>query len=251
VTHPGMTVDPAVSTAELTRAAGLLDFEQTAPRWMTHRRSVSEIFVCGSVALGADRFAVATQMPRAHALWSDRTETFHDPLMAVEAGRQATIMLAHAHFELGRELMMVARSCAMRVHDLAVFRNDGATPLEGIFLMRLVDRKVHNGVPVALSFEGDLFLGTTRAMTMSGTLVFTPRTDYELLRAHSRARKGVTNGAKAPAPAPVDPVLVGRERVANVAIGASRERRPPVRSSSTCTTRSSSIIRLTTYLVSS
>lgn len=215
--------------AELARATGLLDVERTAPRWMTHRRSASEVFVCDSVALGPDRFAVSTQMPRAHALWSDRSASFHDPLMAVEAGRQATIMLAHAHAGLGRELMMVARSCEMRVRDREAFRNDGTTPLEGVFLMSLVDRQVHNGVPTGLSFDGDLFVGTTRAMSMTGTIIFTPRTDYELLRAHSRARKGVAAAAKSPAPAPIDPALVGRERRGNVAIGASREGAPATR----------------------
>jgi hypothetical protein len=210
---------PADVESELVRAADLLDFERTVPRWMAHRRSVSEVFVCGSAALGADSFAVAVQLPRAHALWSDRPGDFHDPLMAVEAGRQTMITLTHAHYGLGRDLMMIARSCTMRVHDREAFRDDGVSPLEGIFLMRLADRQEHRGVPAAMSFEGDLFVGSIRAMTLTGTLVFVPRKDYEILRAHSRARKGVTAAPAAAAPVPVEPALVGRKVSTNVAIG--------------------------------
>lgn len=207
-------------TEALDRAAGLLDFEQTVPRWMTHRRSVSEVFVCGTAALDGDVYAVAVQLPRAHALWADRAPGWHDPLLAVEAGRQATIALAHAHFGLGRELMMVARSCDMRVHERATFRDDGQRPLEGIFLMGAVDRKVHNGVPVSLGFEGELFVGGISAMAMSGTLVFTAMSDYELLRAHSRARKGLARVQADPVEVkPITPALVGRECVDNVAVG--------------------------------
>jgi hypothetical protein len=209
-------------TEALASASGLLDFEQTVPRWMTHRRSVSEVFVCGTAALDGDVFAAAVQLPRAHALWADRAPAWHDPLLAVEAGRQATIALAHAHFGLGRELMMVARSCDMRVRERAAFRDDGRQPLEGIFLMRAVDRKVHNGVLVALGFAGELHLGETSAMEMSGTLVFTPMSDYELLRAHSRARKGLARVQADPVEVrPIAPRLVGRECMDNVVIGAS------------------------------
>jgi len=219
VTSPGAVLG---DTEALARAAGLLDFEQTVPRWMTHRRSVSEVFVCGTAALDGEVFAVAVQLPRAHALWADRASGWHDPLLAVEAGRQATIALAHAHFGLGRELMMVARSCDMRVRERAAFRDDGRQPMEGIFLMRAVDRKVHNGVLVALGFTGELYVGQTPAMEMSGTLVFTPMSDYELLRAHSRARKGLAGSPADPGEVkPIAPRLVGRESVDNVVIGAS------------------------------
>ncbi len=218
MTSPGVVLGDAEALAT---ASGLLDFERTVPRWMTHRRSVSEVFVCGTAALDGDVFAVAVQLPRAHALWADRAPGWHDPLMAVEAGRQATIALAHAHFGLGRELMMVARSCDMRVRERAVFRDDGRQPMEGIFLMRPVDRKVHNGVPVALGFAGELYVGETSGMEMSGTLVFTPMSDYELLRAHSRARKGLAGAQADPVEVPpIAPETVGRECVDNVVVGA-------------------------------
>lgn len=225
MTSPGAVFD---DTEALATAYGLLDFGQTVPRWMTHRRSVSEVFVCGTAALGDDVFAVAVQLPRAHALWADRAPGHHDPLMAAESGRQAMIALAHVHFGLGQELMMVARSCDMRVHDLDAFFDDGEAPLEGILLMRAVDQLVHNGVPIAISFAGDLFVGSTRAMSVSGTLVFTPMPDYELLRAQSRARKGVGGQASPGAPKPIEPRLVGRECVDNVVLGAPTDQGFPI-----------------------
>jgi hypothetical protein len=213
----GATADPPAPAA-----APSPDFEQTVPRWLVHRRAVSEVFVCGSAPAGPDGFAVAVQLPRAHTLWSDRRAGFHDPLMAVEAGRQATIMVSHAHYGVPRGLMMVARSSTMRVLDLEAFRDDGTNPLEGWFLMRLIDRRLHDGTPVGLTIAGDLMVGAvggvggSKAMSMTGTLVFTPQDDYDLLRAQARARRRLV---PAPPHLPVAPELVGRRFPGNVVVG--------------------------------
>ncbi|MEU5977247.1 ScbA/BarX family gamma-butyrolactone biosynthesis protein [Streptomyces sp. NPDC047315] len=194
-----------------------LDFDRTVPRRLVHRRAVSEVFLCGSAQVGQDEFAVAAQLPRAHALWSDRTDGRHDPLMAVEAGRQAVILVGHAHYGLSGDLMMVARSSSMRVHDPEAFRDDGATPLEGCFLLRRTDRELSDGGPSVLALTGDFYVGSSKAMSMSGTLVCTPKDEYELLRAHSRARKTLTRSPVAARPLAAE--LVGRSTPRNVVIG--------------------------------
>jgi hypothetical protein len=217
---PAISQSPGSGVADLALPPGLLDFEQTIPRRLVHRRGDSEVFVCGSTALDQDQFAVAVQMPRAHLLWSDRVSGFHDSLMAIEAGRQASIMLAHAYYGLPPDIMMIARSSTVRVKDRAAFRDDGATPLEGAFVMRLAEKASSGGVPVSMRFEGDLFLAGANAMSMSGTLVFTPQEDYEILRAQSRARKQLSAAPAARRlPALVAPGLVGRRLQDNVVIG--------------------------------
>jgi hypothetical protein len=207
--------------------ADLLGFQRTVPRWQVHRRAVSEVFVCESRTMGLDEFAVSVQMPRAHLLWSDRVRGYHDCLMAVEAGRQALIMLCHAHYGMAVDMMMIARSSTVRVCDREAFRDDGATPLEGAFAIRLVDKVMRHDVPVSMTFEGDLLLAGanehdgTKAMSMGGTLVFTRKEDYEFLRAQSRVRKQLNNVPARGMPDPlamVAPALVGRRIPGNVVI---------------------------------
>jgi 2-oxo-3-(phosphooxy)propyl 3-oxoalkanoate synthase len=81
-----------------------------------------------------------------------------------------------------------------------------------------------------MTFDGDLLLAGAKAMTMSGTLIYTPEADYRILRAQSRARKGLARTpARPPAVVSAAPVLVGRRLQGNVVIGddAARERGAP------------------------
>jgi 4'-phosphopantetheinyl transferase EntD len=211
----GRRADPP-SYARPGRTAGDLSFERTVPRSLVHRLALGEVFVTDSAELAQAEFAVAVQIPRAHSLWFDRRAPFHDPLAAVEAGRQGTFVVAHRHLGVATGLPASLQTVAVTVEDLAAFRDDG-TPLEGVFEVRLEDSSDDDSV-TRMRFAGRLVLGDRTAMTMAGRLAFLPPADYAALRATQRAAKPLTDGPPR-APRPVEASLVGRFDERNVVIG--------------------------------
>ncbi|MFI6040950.1 AfsA-related hotdog domain-containing protein [Nocardia sp. NPDC051321] len=200
----------------------LVDHRQTVPRELTHRRSVSEVFVCDRTRIAPELFVIAVQLPRAHSLWADGHYEYHDTLLAAEAVRQAAIMSGHDFFEIAPETIMVARSFDMAVLNPDAFHDDRRNPLEGVLLFALTPLNGAEG-PSGLTFETVLLIGDAPAMTMSGSLMFAAESDFALVRAMSRAQLGnraehaVTVG-EVPAPE-----LVGRDSARHVAIRAVAE----------------------------
>lgn len=211
-----------------------LSFEQTVPRALAHRRAISEVFVSDSARVADDEFVAALQVPRAHSLWHDHSHALHDPLLVVEACRQAAFVGTHRYLGVPIGTRGSLQSIEYRVDELDAYRDDGANPLESIARIRVADRQDRQGALTAMRFEARLTIGERPAMTMSGTILFIPADDFAVLRAHQRAAKPLLDRAPA-APARIDPVLVGRCDVRNMAIGdvdpdapASGEQRFPV-----------------------
>ncbi|MFI6169103.1 AfsA-related hotdog domain-containing protein [Nocardia sp. NPDC051052] len=199
----------------------LVDHRQTVPRELTHRRSVSEVFVCDRARVAPELFVIAVQLPRAHSLWSDGHYEYHDTLMAAEAVRQAAIMSGHDFFEIAPETVMVARSFDMAALSPDAFRDDRRNPLEGILLFALTPLNAAEG-PNGLTFETVLLIGDTPAMTMSGSLMFAAESDFALVRAMSRAQLG-QRAVTVPVGEVPAPELVGRDSPRHVAIRAVAE----------------------------
>lgn len=177
---------------------------------------MGEVFVADSAQTGDGTYAVAVQVPRAHSLWFDRSPPFHDPLAAVEAGRQATFIVAHRHLGVATGLPASLQEIEFDVEDLARFRDDGS-PLEGVFHVRLRDAFESDTVVAGMRFTADLSSGGRSAMTIGGQLTFISPEDYETLRVAQRARKPLADGPPR-RPRPVDPALVGRRDERNVVI---------------------------------
>lgn len=207
--HP--TTDPATG--------GRIAFEQTVPRKLTHRWAVSEVYVTDAAQLGTEEFLAGVQVPRAHCVWYDRRFPFHDPLAVVEAGRQAAFVVVHRYFGVPVEgYSFVSQQIDYRVVDLERFRDDGRSPLEGVFHLVLSDQEERDGDLVGVTFRAELTVGGRPAMTMGGRLVFFPRADYEVMRVYGRAR-GTEHAAEPPVPAQqLDPALVGRVDRRNVVL---------------------------------
>jgi A-factor biosynthesis hotdog domain len=197
---------------------GDLSFAQTAPRDLAHRRAISEVFVTDSAPVAEDEFVAALQVPRAHGLWNDRRHSFHDPLLAVEACRQATFVGIHRYLGVPIGTPGSLQRVEFCVGDLDAYRDDRANPLEAIVHIRVSDRQERGGELVETRFDGELTIGDRVAMSMGGTILFIPAEDYAILRAHQRARKPLL-AAPPPPPPGLDPALVGRYDPRNVAIG--------------------------------
>jgi A-factor biosynthesis hotdog domain len=196
-----------------------LSFDRTVPRELAHRAAVGEVFVCDSARAGEDEFLLAVQLSRSHRMWSDRRYAYHDPLHTAEAGRQGLFVLLHRYFDVPHGLPMVLRQIGLDVHDLEAYRDGGRAPLDAVFRVRLTDQRYRGGALLGMAFRGDLTVGDAPAMTMTGDIMMLQRGDYDVLRAHARARKGIRDAGSAAPPKPLDPALLGRYDERNVVIG--------------------------------
>jgi A-factor biosynthesis hotdog domain len=202
-----------------TRAAEQLSFEQTVPCSLAHRRARGEVFVADSLEVSEDEFLLAVQVPRAHSLWFDRRAAYHDPFSTAEAARQGAFVVVHRHLGVPRELPFSLQRFKIHVEDLAAYRDNRRSPLEGMLRFRLAEKDMRGPDLGSLTFEGDLTLGESVAMTLSGSIVFVPKSDYEALREYQRARKPLASHGGAAGAKPLAPGLVGRLDRRNVVIG--------------------------------
>lgn len=193
-----------------------LNFSQTVPCTIAHRRALGEVFVADSAQADRDEFVFALQVPRAHSLWNDRRIPCHDPFSMGEAARQATFVLIHRYLGIPREQPFTLRRFTLRVHDVDAFHDDEATPLEGVLRYRVRNRNgLATGIGV-LGLHGDLFLRGRHAMSVSAEVVSMVSADYAVMRAFQRAQRPESQGGEA-VPT-IAAAVVGRYDERNVVI---------------------------------
>ena len=203
------------SAGRLSAAPG---FEQGVPRWLAHQRGLIEVLITDSVQLGADEFLLGTQLPRAHSTWSDCHPGYHDPLVTVEAGRQAGFVLAHRYYDVPRGTQFISQQLTFEVGCLEAFIDSESEPTEGVFHVRLADKQYRDGVLIGMSFRGELSIEGRPAKSMSGGMLFLPGGDYEGMRKHIRAGKALDPQSTSSTASPLDPESVGRSLRQNVVI---------------------------------
>jgi hypothetical protein len=81
-----MSVQP--TTAQLT-------YDRTIARQMVHRAAVAEVFVTDALQVAEKQVRVAVQLPPSHGYFGDHTGGQLDPLLLLEAARQAGIYGGH------------------------------------------------------------------------------------------------------------------------------------------------------------
>jgi hypothetical protein len=193
-----------------------LSFEQTVPRSLAHRAALSEVFVADSLQSGDGEFLVAVQVPRAHSLWFDRQAPYHDPLATAEAVRQSVFVVVHRYVGLSRELPFSLQRFEFRVRDLEAYRDNESSPLQGIVRLRVSQRERPRSGLGILTFEADLDVDGSIAMSSSGLAFFVTAAKYEAVRAHQRTH--LPTALPSTAFEPLDPALVGRLDRRNVVI---------------------------------
>ncbi|ASU78787.1 hypothetical protein CDG81_11415 [Actinopolyspora erythraea] len=93
-----MTTSVAVETAaEVSREQPVVSFDQSLPRHWVHRAANTEVLVTSYGERDENDFVLGAQLPRAHALYGAVAGT-HDPLLFVEAVRQAGLVVGHMGF---------------------------------------------------------------------------------------------------------------------------------------------------------
>lgn len=210
-----------------------LTFDQTVPCKLVHVHAISEVFATDAAKVGDDEWLVAAQLPRPHRLWADRQYPYHDPLVSLEVGRQAVFLIIHRHYDVPVDYKFVMTRFEFRVEDLEAYRDNEFSAPESYCRGHLLNKQDFDGA-VSMSFEGDLTIGHSPAMTMSGEISGLRRKEYELMRGQSRGRKrldGATPppgrkpaeaGGQPPRPRPLAAAQVGRLDERNVVLQESR-----------------------------
>ncbi|MEV5960071.1 ScbA/BarX family gamma-butyrolactone biosynthesis protein [Streptomyces sp. NPDC051987] len=122
---------PAGSVAAGSVTAGRpLAFVQPIPRHLVHRASVAEVYLTDAVAVAGegDRFLVAAQWPRDHALYHPDGNGCADPLLFAETIRQTLVFLAHEHYGVPLGYRFVGRDMEFEISEPSVLKV-GAVPL--------------------------------------------------------------------------------------------------------------------------
>jgi hypothetical protein len=203
--------DPA---RHLPSEATRLRFDATVPRKLVHRAAISETFLTDALELGADRYLVAAQLPRAHALYSDVPGNHQDLLLLAEAVRQAGTLLAHRFYDVPEGTIFPLRTAQIEVSDLdALTLTDRAAEL--VADVQIFGQEHHGGALSAMSLRADYYLDGRPAGSAAGAMHLVSPSGYGALRAQHRP---VEMAAPATADRP-EPAGVGRADRRNVVVG--------------------------------
>ncbi|WP_433714206.1 ScbA/BarX family gamma-butyrolactone biosynthesis protein [Nocardia sp. CA-084685] len=213
-----MTTDAAaVQTASHTR---------TISRELAHRCAVSEVFVTSLDAVGEHTFVAGAQLPRMHAYYGDHAGSLavrHDPLVVMEAARQAAIASTHKFYGVPNEMAFVVRTFNGTGSDTAAWEVRTA-PADLVMHVRVPQRHQRGGVLHGLDMVLEIESDGEPMLTVDGSFSWVTARQWSALRSGFRDSLGlgVFRGASALTERAA-PAAVGRENWRNVVIG------PPVR----------------------
>jgi len=201
-----------------------LDTDRTVSRELVHRWSLSEVFLTGYTGLDADRFTCLAQLPLSHAYYRDHVAAggAHDPLLVLEAARQAMTCAVHAHQGLPRATALLALSWRLSVTEpgaLACSVRPGELRIDGT----VTERRVRGGQVRRLAFEFGLVLDGRPLGRVDMAIGTTPADQYVALRRmqHGGAIPTAFERSAEPAGTPVCPAEVDRENVGNVVLDSA------------------------------
>ncbi|KZM72040.1 ScbA/BarX family gamma-butyrolactone biosynthesis protein [Nocardia terpenica] len=195
---------------------------RTISRHLAHRCAVSEVFVTSLHANTEDSYTVGAQLPRMHAYYGDHVGAAavqYDPLLVMEAARQAAIALTHEYFGVPGDMAFVVRTFNGSGADTAAWRI-GPTPADLVMTVQITRRHQHHGRVHGVDMVLDIACADTPMMTVDGSFTWITPHQWEQLRDSARTGLGLggfdgttVSGERA------DPATVGRESRRNVVIG--------------------------------
>ncbi|MEU9063838.1 ScbA/BarX family gamma-butyrolactone biosynthesis protein [Streptomyces sp. NPDC048430] len=193
-----------------------LDYLQPVPRHMVHRAAVAEVFVTDSVRTGEDRFLVAAQWPRDHALYSPSSSGISDPLLLAETVRQTLVYLAHRFYGVPLTHRFVGSGTAFRITRPELLRI-GDAPLPVVLDARW--EWVGNRPPRRYGMRLTVVLTIGGQVCGEGEISAVAVNDrtYKALRGHGTA--SADTGSPAIGTTRIPPSSVGRLRTKDSVLG--------------------------------
>lgn len=137
-----------------------LSFQRTVDRSLVHRESIAEVFVADSVRLGDRRCLIGAQLPLTHGYYSDHLSVpaRYDPMLLLEACRQAGIYGAHAVVGLALGHSMIVSTFSLELGDVDATIT-GAEPGELVLDTTLSGDPTPRGRVRNAGVEQELYLG--------------------------------------------------------------------------------------------
>jgi hypothetical protein len=210
----------AADTVPAPRAATQLDYHRTVSRKLVHKSAVSEVFLTDSERVSSDRFLIAAQWPRDHAVFQSGPGGLTDAMVIVETARQASILVFHEYYGVPLDVPFLVRSMEFRITDLDPLGGCAAGPQE---VTLATDIELPSGVrglrmPVltrtVVHADGARPCAT---VTMSGEIL-----DRRIYQRLGRSRGRSAPPDHCPPPVAVRPAAVGRHRAADIVLAAGR-----------------------------
>jgi 2-oxo-3-(phosphooxy)propyl 3-oxoalkanoate synthase len=217
-----MTADPMTeSRPELIAEQQPLAYDRTVPRQMVHRAAVAEVFVTDAVQVAERQVRVAVQLPPSHAYFGDHAGSQVDPLLLLEAARQAAIYGSHVVAVPLTDTMLISGSTLVLTRPELL--RAASRPVRLVITNTFDTRKP--GAKKRLSGY------VLQQIELDGTVVGTHRLDALVMtnEQHAAVRSMVREGpipttaqmADEPHPEAVEAARVGRTHPANVVLAAA------------------------------
>lgn len=202
-----------------------LSFLQPIPRHLVHRAAVAEVFLTDAVAVAEDRFLLAAQWPRDHAMYCPDAAGTSDPLLFAETIRQALVYLAHRHYAVPLSHRFIGCDMDFEITDPRRLRV-GAAPVPVVLEADWsweANKPPHRygmRLEVTLTVEGEQCgRGSLRVIAVDDKR-------YTLLRGRAGRNRGAgatTNAARVAGHGRMPAVAVGRLRAKDSVLVRGRE----------------------------
>lgn len=198
-------------------------FQRTVDRALIHRAALGEVFLTDLVQRTDTEFLAAGQLPRSHAYYGDQAHpvSSHDPVLVLEAARQATLAIAHRYFGVPADHKFILTHLDVRIDEPRALQI-GERPAELVSAVTVTRERVRDGRTTGLDYHLELSeVGAGPIGTADIGLRFRSPADYLDLR--SRGHGGAplpTSAGHRPEPTavPVQPGAIARRDPRNVVI---------------------------------
>ncbi|MGW5880129.1 AfsA-related hotdog domain-containing protein [Nocardiopsis terrae] len=133
------------ATEEVSPPPRELGYSRTIDRDLVHRSAVSEVFLTDLLPVHSERVWCAAQLPLTHSYYSDheQAERLFDPLLLLEACRQAAIAGSHSHMGIPDGTTMIVDTFAYEntwLPGLAIGDGPGELGIDTTFVKETVAR---------------------------------------------------------------------------------------------------------------
>ncbi|MFD5326440.1 ScbA/BarX family gamma-butyrolactone biosynthesis protein [Streptomyces sp. NPDC127092] len=218
-----VSIDPTRTDTTMSPQPQELSFERTIDRELVHRDSLGEVFVT-DLRRGSDpgSYLAAAQLPRSHAYYGDHMLRPHayDPILLLEAARQAALAGAHAFFDVPRSHKFILTHLRIHLaHPELTTVGGSAFPVR--MDIRTGNIKLRENRTVGLDYEVRLSIGDVMIGQASVGLRFKSPESYTRLRTSNRNGRALPSSASPIGQITgtlVDPTLVGRCSPENVVL---------------------------------
>ena len=191
------------------------NYSQTIARELVHKRSIAEVLIT-SVTTTPATWICHAQLPRRHSFHTDTTGVqgaYHDPLLVLEAFRQACIAGSHASYGVPLDARYTVRYYELSILDLATLKcGPHVLDLELNIAVRNEFRRGGDGPVHGLEVTAVVTHEGTKVMELSAAFGWMSPAKWDEFRDGASWDAG-------PQATPADPQIVSRTRPENVVIG--------------------------------